>query len=710
MSTEADIELPTGPYYTAASTYYRAGWFPFPLRGKSIDVPPGITGREGQAFDYHQVCDWMLERPDDNLALRLVDVIGIDIDAYTKAGVLKRGDETLASAEALWGELVPTWRSTSRDPATPSGIRFYRVPEGVEFVGQLALPNEDGEVTGDIEVIQRHHRYAVVWPSTNPDTGTPYRWYMPDGTVSLRPPDVLELPALPQRWLEKLVVTRTRAEARPEAPAAPQLAVPAQWHPKVTEHYQEGTSAASGAAGSRHDATLHAVGRLARDESRGRAGATTALGMLRERFIDAIGRDAAQRDPSSEFDRMVRDSRGMVATTVSTAEAERDAVLAVFSGIPGPDHPPAPAGIEPAPIDLTDPDPWATFGSWAPAHVATYLDPNWEPEPPTVLVRTDGRALFYAANVNWLFGASGEGKTWVALIATAQALLAGEHVLWVHYEDPLPDKLIHRLRLLGVDPAVIEAQFHVIVTSEGMERSGMPYLRAVTAHYGCTLAVIDSVGEALGADGIDPQKDDSRFVSWLHGTLRVFAADGLTVLPIDHLPMADPDRLDPVHSFRKKAATTGSMFRCNSPSPPTQDRPGVILLTCAKDRSGVWEKRTTCAVVHLGPSGDGLAWTVEAPAERAQERQGEPQQILVARHAWRAVEKAKERPMSQRNLIASMTGLKAAVTTKREGIDFAVYRGWLVESQGPNRSRMFDLGPNDPDTPTDLLERWEGQS
>ena len=111
---------------------------------------------------------------------------------------------------------------------------------------------------------------------------------------------------------------------------------------------------------------------------------------------------------------------------MSTAEAERDAVLAVFANAPLAPAEPAifPSYSPPAPVAEIGPtdDPWAGFGAWAPAELAVYLDPDWRPEPPTILRRTDGRALFYAGNVNWLFGASGEGKTWVALIAVASVI------------------------------------------------------------------------------------------------------------------------------------------------------------------------------------------------------------------------------------------------------------------------------------------------
>lgn len=333
LSDDDDAPPTLGPFGTAAPTYYRAGWPVFPVVGKAINIPRGITGRAGAPIEYSTVVDWMFNRPDDNIAVRLVGIIGIDIDAYDKDGQVKRGDETLASAEHLWGPLPPTWRSTSREPGNPSGIRFYRVPKGMEFRTILALPNTDGEVTGDIEICQQSHRYAVVWPSVHPDTATVYRWYTPDGVVAIDPPDALALPALPQRWVDELTLIRPTVDERPAAPVTAQLALPADWHPKVTEHYQDGLDAVAGPAGSRHDNTLQVVGRLARDESRARAGATTALGLLRERFVAAIG-DDRQRDPAREFESMVEGSRELVATTVSTAEAERDAVLAVFANAP----------------------------------------------------------------------------------------------------------------------------------------------------------------------------------------------------------------------------------------------------------------------------------------------------------------------------------------------------------------------------------------
>lgn len=180
-----------GPYAVAAETYWRAGWkAPLPLPHKAKKNPPaGFTGSTGIDPSYPDIDTWANGADGaGNIALRMPrNVIGIDVDAYGD----KLGRQTIDNAEATHGTLPPTWRTTSRDDGV-SGIRFYRVPEG------LAWPGEIGHST---EVIQRHHRYALVWPSVHPE-GRTYRWINPEGVASTNVPDVDDLPMLPHEWVE----------------------------------------------------------------------------------------------------------------------------------------------------------------------------------------------------------------------------------------------------------------------------------------------------------------------------------------------------------------------------------------------------------------------------------------------------------------------------------------------------------------------------
>lgn len=130
------------------ATSTRAGrCCPLP-QGDKFPPPPARTGWLGVDCQAEDLCYF----GPDNLGLRVpAGVVGIDVDHYDS----KKGGVTLARLEADLGELPESAVLTSRTDGI-SGIRFLQVPEGTVLAGVL----------GDsIEVIQRHHRYAVAAPS-----------------------------------------------------------------------------------------------------------------------------------------------------------------------------------------------------------------------------------------------------------------------------------------------------------------------------------------------------------------------------------------------------------------------------------------------------------------------------------------------------------------------------------------------------------------
>lgn len=217
-----------------ADSYRRNGWvhvLPLPARAKT-PPPGGYTGRKADKTpDEAQVARWIAEHPGGNLALRMPDdIIGIDVDDYEytyqardpetkdklwlpdgspdmRTGV-KTGNITLGGLEDELGELPATWRSSSRGDG-PSGIRLYRVPSGLLW-GDFGL---------HIECIWWGHRYAVVWPSVNPDSGLRYLWINdddPDSDWSGVSPHVEQIPKLPQPWIDRF----GREPDAPKLPAA----------------------------------------------------------------------------------------------------------------------------------------------------------------------------------------------------------------------------------------------------------------------------------------------------------------------------------------------------------------------------------------------------------------------------------------------------------------------------------------------------------
>ena len=269
----------TGPYGTAADLYWQAGWrgiVPLPPRAKK-HPPRGFTGEAGIYPSYPDIHAWA-EGPErlGNIALRMpANVIGIDVDAYGD----KPGAQTLALAEAAHGPLPATWRTTSRDDGT-SGIRLYRVPEG------LAWP---GEIGGATEVIQSRHRYAVVWPSVHPE-GRTYRWISPAGVVSTTIPDPDALPELPEEWVAAYTGGElATSTARVQVAHSDAIAwIAGRDHATDSMCTRMETALATftdDLRGSAHNSTRNGVLRIARLADEGHHGAVHALAQVRRLFL-----------------------------------------------------------------------------------------------------------------------------------------------------------------------------------------------------------------------------------------------------------------------------------------------------------------------------------------------------------------------------------------------------------------------------------------
>ncbi len=194
---------PDPPLYGAVAMDYLASGvgFPLPLPPQAKQYPPkDVTGRGGVDPTPGRVKAWCRNRqPRTNVALRLVTgVVGIDVDAYGG----KQGECTLARLEQLLGSLPATVVSTSRTDGV-SGIGLFQVPPDRLWTPSVRTQQEDGSVTAHIDVIQRSHRYAVVWPSVHPERRL-YRWYDQDGDLLDRVPTLAEVPQLPAAWVEYL--------------------------------------------------------------------------------------------------------------------------------------------------------------------------------------------------------------------------------------------------------------------------------------------------------------------------------------------------------------------------------------------------------------------------------------------------------------------------------------------------------------------------
>lgn len=320
------------PYQLAARAYFDAGWSPLPLPHESKspvpDRPTSFTGAAGAYVDSAQLRKWEAPRGrasagklsyvPSNVALRLPrDILGIDVDAHSE----KSGAATLAKAEAAWGPLPLTWVSTSKRDGE-SGIRLFRIPEGLSWPGEL--PQGKG-----VELIRWDHRYMLVAPSIHDKTHEQYRWCreteVGEGDVEVElvdspdefpDADAADIPVLPAAWIEGLTGGKRWAERAVTEDltaddiqswllARPEPDKPCSHMRKLITRGKTAIQKASDDGGV-HEAGLEAAWGALNDAKAGHPGIVKVLTQLRTTFLKQLeGRRETARQAKSEWARIV---------------------------------------------------------------------------------------------------------------------------------------------------------------------------------------------------------------------------------------------------------------------------------------------------------------------------------------------------------------------------------------------------------------------
>jgi hypothetical protein len=245
--------------------------------------------------------------------------------------------------------------------------------------------------------------------------------------------------------------------------------------------------------------------------------------------------------------------------------------------------------------------------SWTREDLTAFLDDDDEDFLPTVLEREDGAALFYTG-LNMIFGDSGSGKSMVMAATVAQQLVGGQIVAWIDYEEVKPKTLIKRLRKLGVPREVIDAGLWWKHSDEALTKRRLAKMAAEALEMAgeertVGLLVIDSVGEALGAEGLNEDKD-SDTGPWMNRVRTVLPLlPDAAVVVVDHSTKAKdgPGRLHPSGSKRKRAALTGVAWLTETVEEFSKQTAGAVQLVCAKDRHGNFRRGDVGALVRVTP-------------------------------------------------------------------------------------------------------------
>lgn len=696
----------TGPYGLTAAIYRSRGWLgvmPLPA-GQKYPPPSGFTGFGGAYPDDAQIAQWLATSSDGNVALRMPPgVLGIDVDAYGS----KTGGQSLSIAEQEWGELPPTWRVTSRSDGI-SGIRFFRVPEG------LAWPSVVGP---GIETVHRGHRYAVTWPSIHPEGGR-YEWlyHNDQGTAIAEPPTVNQLPWLPATWVEGLTKgEEERGTARAGASTHVIAENLEEWETEggpcrqVLTKVAEVDAALHGPPGSRHDTVRDKLLKVIRLGQVGHSGVGWAMDHMGELFIDVVGPDRGHQSAEAEWRSLVQGGADVILGDMKPrqscygdrCEADR---------LPSLD---LPVVVPQAQVIL---DPFTAAASAREEGVGLYADLGWvaaggvppQLPMPEVFQREDGIGLFYHGKINGIYGEPETAKTWLALAAIVEALRRGERAVFLDVDHNGAEVLASRLVALQ---ASSEPILHLLADPDRF-RIALPESPQDLTQFvadmrewlpgGRSVAVIDSLGEVIPMYGA-ASKDNDQITTVLRLLARPLAQLGSAVILIDHVAKGDGgDSGYAIGGTAKKRAINGSYIKAMTPSAGNTPRPGGIgkvQLMVEKNRDG--HLRRYAEGKHIGTfvldSSGGMQTiaTFQLPAKKS-ERAGAAEAAAGTINRELAAKVCEHLAMvdplkNGKGFNVLFGELKGNRTALSEVLKRLVEDGFLATSQGARGSTLYSL-------------------
>ena len=323
--------------------------------------------------------------------------------------------------------------------------------------------------------------------------------------------------------------------------------------------------------------------------------------------------------------------------------------------------------------------------SWAPVDLTDILDGTHVGPTATLLRRRDGKALLYPAAVHSISGEPGSGKTWLALIACAQELDAGNTVVFIDFEDRAETQAC-RLLSLGVPAEQIRAGFRYIRPDAPLDLAACSDLDQAIS--GATLAVIDGVTEAMTMHGLSLM-DNTDVARWLALVPRRIADRGPAVLQVDHVVKNSDDRgRYAIGGQHKLAGVTGVAYKMVTVRSFGKGVKGQSKLVIDKDKHGdVGPNGATVADLHLDatdPTGVLHGWVDTPGQDTAEDGHFRPTTLM-----GRVSTQLKFAPGSTVNQIRSAVKGKSASIA--DAVQALILEGYVRTEDGPNRSVMHYL-------------------
>src|ERR1035438_2568195 len=231
------------------------------------------------------------------------------------------------------------------------------------------------------------------------------------------------------------------------------------------------------------------------------------------------------------------------------------------------------------------PSPKEPRTTWAPVDLSEILAGTYTQPTPTMLERTDGRALLYPGRIHALNAEPEAGKSWLALKAADERLLCGDTVLYIDFEDSAPS-IISRLRALGASTGTIAKCFIYLRPDESLTAEAEADFERALARKP-SLVVFDGLTEAYGRLGLNPEfnPDVAKWMALLPRRVQSRCPEA-AVLLLDHVVKNTETRGRWAIGAQHKLAGVDVAFSVAVVEPFGRGQTGTAHIKVEKDRPG----------------------------------------------------------------------------------------------------------------------------
>ena len=321
--------------------------------------------------------------------------------------------------------------------------------------------------------------------------------------------------------------------------------------------------------------------------------------------------------------------------------------------------------------------------SWAPVDLGPVLAGEVPDDTPGMLARADGPCLLYPGKLHQVAGEPEACKGWLACLATAERLMAGERTVYFDFEDT-EASIVARLRALGVADEALLERFAYVRPHEPLTPANSGELSALL-FVEPTLVVVDGVTEALTIHGLD-LNNNADIAKWLELLPRVVTRSGAACLLIDHVTKDRESRDRFAIGAQHKLAGIDVAYGLQVVEPFGRGRAGLVKVKVAKDRPGHVRQHAVenlVATMHLASEADVVTVELRAPTAAEVFRPT----VLMGRVA----EAVAAEPGMTSNGIEK--GVKGNAAAKRTALRLLVEEGFIDQRPDGQALRHYAARP-----------------